>query len=141
MAVMNSVVHFELPADDRKRMADFYAKAFGWKAVMLGDDMGSYTLVQTGETDEQGMPTKAGRINGGLYPRDNAKPAQFPSLVLAVDDIKAAMARIADAGGKVLGEPVEIPGYGLYVSFMDTEGNRNSVMQPTKEWKDVAAKG
>ncbi len=28
---MNPVVHFEMPAEDRKRMADFYAKVFGWK--------------------------------------------------------------------------------------------------------------
>jgi len=31
---------------------------------------------------------------------------------------------------KVLGEPMEIPGIGQYVSFTDTEGNRVSVLQP-----------
>ena len=102
--MMNPVVHFELPADDRKRMADFYSKAFGWKATMLGDGMGAYTLVQTGEGDDKGFPTKPGRINGGLYMRDAAKPAQHPSLVLATDDITAAMARVTEAGGKVLGD-------------------------------------
>ena len=34
------------------------------------------------------------------------------------------------AGGKVLGEPMEIPGVGQYVSFTDTEGNRVSMLQP-----------
>jgi len=29
---MNPVVHFEMPATDRKRMAGFYSKAFGWQA-------------------------------------------------------------------------------------------------------------
>jgi predicted enzyme related to lactoylglutathione lyase len=33
---MNPVVHFEMPAEDRKRMADFYTKAFGWKTQQLG---------------------------------------------------------------------------------------------------------
>ena len=28
---MNPVVHFEMPAEDKNRMADFYTKAFGWK--------------------------------------------------------------------------------------------------------------
>jgi len=28
---MDPVVHFEMPAEDRKRMADFYANVFGWK--------------------------------------------------------------------------------------------------------------
>jgi len=30
----------------------------------------------------------------------------------------------------VLGEPMQIPGVGQYVSFMDTEGNRVSMLQP-----------
>ncbi|HEY4859057.1 MAG TPA: hypothetical protein VII14_03845 [Xanthobacteraceae bacterium] len=40
------------------------------------------------------------------------------------------MKRVVQAGGKVLGEPLEIPGVGRYVSFFDTEGNRVSMMQP-----------
>ena len=34
------------------------------------------------------------------------------------------------AGGKVLGEPMEIPGVSQYVAFFDTEGNRVSMLQP-----------
>mgnify|MGYP006155677469 CR=1 FL=1 len=41
------------------------------------------------------------------------------------------MKRIADAGGEVLGEPMEIPGVGQYVSFFDTERNRVSLLQPS----------
>jgi len=37
------VVHFEMPAEDRKRMAKFYTKAFGWQTQFLGEDMGNYT--------------------------------------------------------------------------------------------------
>jgi uncharacterized protein len=59
------------------------------------------------------------------------RPAQYPSVVIAVDNIKEAMKKATEAGGKVLGEPREIPGYGLYVSFFDTEGNRLIMMQPT----------
>ena len=39
---------------------------------------------------------------------------------------------IEKAGGKVLGEPMEIPGVGWYVSFLDTEGNRVSLLQPIR---------
>lgn len=39
------------------------------------------------------------------------------------------MKRIKKAGGTVLGEPMTIPTIGEYVSFVDTEGNRNSVLQ------------
>lgn len=128
---MDPVVHFEMPAEDRKRMADFYTKVFGWQTQMLGEDMGNYTLVTTTETDQNRTPKKPGIINGGFYPKNKDMPAQYPSVVIAVDDVKESMKNIEEAGGKVLGEPMEIPGYGLYVSFFDTEGNRVSLMQPS----------
>ena len=130
---MNPVVHFEMPSQDKNRMAEFYAKTFGWKTKMLGADMDDYVLVTTTETDKNGSPKKLGTINGGFYKKSADKPAQYPSVVVAVDDIKDAMKKITKAGGKVLGEPVEIPGHGLYVSFFDTEGNRVSMMQPNSE--------
>jgi predicted enzyme related to lactoylglutathione lyase len=127
---MDSVVHFEMPAVDRQRMADFYTKTFGWKAQFFGPDMGDYVTVQTTETDANGMVQTPGAINGGFYPKKDDWPAQYPSVVIAVDDIRASMQKVADAGGQVLGEPMEIPGIGQYVSFFDTEGNRVSMLQP-----------
>jgi predicted enzyme related to lactoylglutathione lyase len=126
---MNPVVHFEMPAEDRKRMADFYGKVFGWQTQMLGEDMGNYVVVSTTETGADGRPKKPGAINGGFFAksRDNA----VPSVVISVDDVKEHSKKVARAGGKVLGEPVEIPGIGWYVSFIDTEGNRVSLLQPT----------
>lgn len=126
----NPVVHFEMPADDRNRMANFYNKAFGWKTQLLGEEMGNYVVVQTTDTDENGMIKTPGNINGGFFPRSASEPAQHPSVVIGVENIQEAMKNIAAAGGKVLGEPMEIPGIGMYVSFTDTEGNRVSVLQP-----------
>jgi hypothetical protein len=129
MNKMDPVVHFEMPADDRERMAEFYTKAFGWKTQMLGPDMGDYVLVATTESDENG-PKSTGAINGGFYPRNPDWPAQHPSVVIAVDDVRESMEKVKAGGGSVLGEPMEIPGVGLYVSFLDTEGNRVSMLQP-----------
>ena len=126
---MNPVVHFEMPYDNRERLAKFYESAFGWQMQMLGDDMGNYVLATTTETDQNG-PKKPGAINGGFFPNKPDWPAQHPSVVIAVDDIKQAIRKVAGAGGKVLGEPMEIPGIGQYVSFTDTEGNRVSMLQP-----------
>ena len=126
---MNPVVHFEMPATDRKRMAGFYSKAFGWQTQMLGPDMGDYVVVTTTETDENG-PKKPGAINGGFYPKKDDWPAQYPAVVIAVDNIKESIGKVTQAGGKVLGEPMDIPGVGQYVSFYDTEGNRASILQP-----------
>src|ERR1043166_3753884 len=109
---MNSVVHFEMPAEDRKRMADFYSKTFGWQVQLLGPEMGNYVLATTVESDENGQTKRPGAINGGFFQKDTSKPAQYPSVVIAVDDIKASMAQIREAGGQVLGDPWEIPGVG-----------------------------
>lgn len=131
---MDPVVHFEMPYEDGDRMADFYSKTFGWKAQKLGPEMGNYVVVHTTETDVNNMVRKAGNINGGLFKR--TKPGQAPSVVIAVDDIQEAMKKVAAAGGKVLGgsrgdgTPDDIPGIGLYAGFIDTEGNRVSMLQP-----------
>jgi predicted enzyme related to lactoylglutathione lyase len=128
---MNPVVHFEMPAEDRNRMADFYANAFGWKTQQLGEDMGNYVLATTTDSDEKG-PKKPGAINGGFFQKTDDKPAQYPSVVIAVDNIKEHMMKVEKSGGKVLGEPSDIPGIGLYVSFFDTEGNRVGMIQPAR---------
>jgi len=126
---MDPVVHFEMPFDDRARMATFYQRAFGWQLQALGADMGDYVLATTTESGASG-PTNPGAINGGFFPRRQDWPAQHPSVVIAVADIHAAIRQVADAGGEVLGEPMTIPGVGQYVSFMDTEGNRVSMLEP-----------
>src|SRR4030095_11629942 len=89
---VNPVVHFEMPYDDKNRMAEFYTHAFGWKTQMLGEEHNHYVLATTAdEVDIQGTPKRAGIINGGFYQRDKTKPAQHPSLVIAVLDIEEAM--------------------------------------------------
>jgi predicted enzyme related to lactoylglutathione lyase len=131
---MNPVVHFEMPYEDKQRAADFYSKAFGWIPKMMGPEMGDYVVVQTTEVDANNMIKKPGNINGGLFHK--TKPDQLPSVVIAVDDINAAMKAVTDAGGKVLGgskgdgTPDDIPGVGLYSGFIDSEGNRVSILQP-----------
>lgn len=138
MSRINPVVHFEMPYNDKDRMADFYTRAFGWQMQKLGEEMGNYVLATTTEIDEKTMrPKEPGTINGGFFKKspDNA----HPSVVIAVSDIRAAMKAVEAAGGKVLGgdpnnpgEPGDIPGVGLYCSFTDTEGNRVSMLQPAE---------
>jgi len=127
---MNPVVHFEMPYEDSERLVKFYTDAFGWQMQKLGEDMGNYVIAATTETDERMMVKRPGAINGGFFPRKPDWPAQYPSVVIAVGDIKETMRKVADAGGRVLGEPMEIPGIGQYVSFTDTESNRVSILQP-----------
>jgi uncharacterized protein len=125
---MNPVVHFELPCEDRERAVKFYQSAFGWQIQMMGPEMGDYVVVTTASRDSKPDAFR-GAINGGIF-RKQADGPQHPSVVIGVDDIQASIKKVTDAGGTVLGAAMDIPGVGTYVSFRDTEGNVNSMIQP-----------
>jgi len=131
---MCPVVHFEMPYEDKSRAIDFYEKVFGWRSQMLGPEMGNYVVVSTSETDEKThMPKEPGKIGGGLF--EKTENNKSTSVVIAVEDIQAAMKNVADTGGEVLGgmnpgEPDDIPGVGLYCAIKDSEGNLVGILQP-----------
>lgn len=139
MATMSPVVHFEMGYDDGARMAGFYEQVFGWKTQQTGPEMGNYIVAHTTETSEDGMIQTKGAINGGFYQKTDDRTTEVPSIVVAVDDIQATLQAVEAAGGKNLGtrnaagertfEPQMIPGVGLWISILDTEGNRLSLLQ------------
>ena len=130
MEKMYPVVHFEMPAKNRERMARFYSGVFGWQTQMFGEEMGNYVTVATAPSDNNGRPTVPGTINGGFFPVAEDDSSHHPSVVIAVEDINLSAKEVSAAGGKLLGEPVDIPGVGLYLSFKDPEGNTLSLLQP-----------
>lgn len=144
MKKKNPVVHFELPADDRHKLADFYSGVFGWKMDFLGEEMGNYVTVETAETDQQGMIKQQGAINGGIYLKNDQAVTNCPSIVIAVDDINEHIRIVNEAGGKVLTDPLDIPGVGTFASFRDPAGNICSILQPVmpvEHQQDVQAPG
>jgi len=132
MAKPNPVVHFEMPAKDKKRVSEFYAKVFGWNMMQLGSDMGNYLLAQTTETDEKGMVKTPGAINGGFFDYKDDDFNRAPHLVIAVDNLDESIQAVEKAGGKVEGEKMDIPGVGMYVSFRDSENTVVGMLQPSR---------
>ncbi len=116
---MDRVVHFEVPFDDADRAHTFYREAFGWQLHTV-PGMG-YTTVTTTPTDESGRPGEPGGVNGGMLARQG--PIQSPVIIIGVDDLDDALARVEKLGGSVaLGrQPVGDMGFSAYVT--DTEGN------------------
>ncbi len=116
----NSVVHFELPADDIERARAFYQGAFGWTIEAYpGMD---YQGVTTTEVDQQTrMPLEPGAINGGMARRSTEIPA--PVLTIGVDDIDAALLAVEKHGGKVVQGRQPVGGMGFTGYFADPEGN------------------
>jgi uncharacterized protein len=127
---MNPVVHFEMPVEDKQRVRKFYETAFGWKMQQFGSEMGNYLLAYTTETDESGMVKTPGNINGGFY--EKGKDGTVPHLVISVDNLSEHIEIVKKAGGKIQGEPMDIPNVGKFIMFEDTEGNRVGMLQPQK---------
>lgn len=92
----------------------------------MGEDMGQYTVVTTGD------PKEPGGINGGIFgtPPGAAKELNGYSCVIGVDDIDEAMTRVKAAGGQLLNDKMDIPGIGTFVRCKDTEGNIFTMLKP-----------
>lgn len=120
-------------ANDTARMKTFYQTAFGWQMQQMGEEMGNYVLVSTTETDDNGMVKTPGTINGGFYQKTEDPTSHAPSVVINVPNLDESMKKVVAAGGKILRDPDDIPGVGKWVSFMDTEGNRVSMMQSLRQ--------
>ena len=132
----NSIVHFEIPADDLKRAKKFYEKALAW--TITDPWKMNYFMVVTKDKGEDG-------INGGLMERK--MPGQPFMNYIAVDSIDASLKKVEKAGGVVAMPKMEIgQGMGWIAAFKDTEGNlmgfHEAPKQPTakKAVKKTAAK-
>lgn len=113
------VIHFEIPADNVERAQTFYREAFGWKIDPMPEM--DYTIVSTTATNDEGMPTTAGAINGGMMRREG--PITGPVITIDVPDLEQAMQHVSELGGKTIKgkETVADMGYVAYVA--DPEGN------------------
>lgn len=119
------VVHFEVPFDDADRARSFYRDVFGW-AITPMPEMG-YTMVSTGPTGDDGMPTEAGYIGGGMAQREGVLTQ--PVITLMVDDVDAALAQVAAHGGAQVGEKLTVGEMGFAAYFHDSEGNLMGLWQ------------
>jgi predicted enzyme related to lactoylglutathione lyase len=119
----NSIVHFEIPADDVPRATAFYKKTFGWK---ISDPFKmDYFFVVTHKDGEMG-------INGGLMKRQ--APGQVFMNYIDVTSIDKMIAKLEAAGGKICMPKTEIaPGMGWIAIFQDTEGNMMGLHQAPKQ--------
>ena len=121
----NSVVHFEIPADDLDRAHSFYREAFDWDIQHMPEL--SYSMVRTGPSDDNGMPSQPGAINGGMLARSS--PVDSPVITIAVDDIDAALEKVSSLGGSTIAEKLPVADMGFAAYFRDSEGNTVGLWQ------------
>jgi uncharacterized protein len=106
------VVHFELMSKNPAKVADFYARTFGWNIRHVPEI--NYRMVDTGGE---------GGINGGILKPERKEP--WPAQLLfyvAVDDLAKYRKKVVAAGGDIHIEEQEVPGMGWLSLFTDPEG-------------------
>ncbi len=114
----DSVIHFEIPADDLERAHTFYRDTFGWEINHMPEMQ--YTMVTTTESGERG-PLHPGAINGGMFER--SEDMTSPVVTIGVDDIDKAIEKITAAGGAAVRDKMQVGDMGWAAYFTDTEGN------------------
>ena len=116
---MDKVVHFEIPFDNKERAMKFYEASFGWRLTDMPEM--SYVVASTVDVDDQHRPKEVGAINGGLFERP--KDAPNPTIYVGVSSLDSTIAKVTQAGGRVVTAKTPIPGMGAFARVADTEGN------------------
>ncbi|MCW4016037.1 MAG: VOC family protein [Candidatus Bathyarchaeota archaeon] len=123
--VDNTIIHFDIPANDLEKLKAFYSKLFDWKIFRAPGPV-DYWMIQTVPVDEQGMTLRPG-VNGGMYKKEESdlKAINY----IQVDDIDESIKKIVNLGGKITRQKQEVPGVGYIASAVDPEGNPFAVLQ------------
>jgi len=105
----NPFAHVELSTDDVKKAKKFYASVFAWKL----NDMPAmaYTTIDV-----------SGGVGGGLQKKQTPEQPTAWLPYVQVDDVKATMAKVLKAGGKVTLDYQEIGDMGSIGIFLDPHG-------------------
>lgn len=108
------IVHFEIGSTDSAKLAAFYAAVLGWQFLPAGS-----AQVVTTATGPTGM------LNSLGHPPDT-----YVMVYAQVDDIDAALSRVAEAGGRKLVGPAPLPDGRTFAWVQDTAGNVLGLLTP-----------
>jgi predicted enzyme related to lactoylglutathione lyase len=112
---------FECGSTNAAKSKSFYTEIFGWAAVdmPMPGDAGTYTLLKAGDQDIAGLYELSGPMFQGV-------PSHWMTYV-AVDDVDATAKQAVALGGKVVAEPMDIPGVGRMAVLTDPTGAHISI--------------
>jgi uncharacterized protein len=115
-------VWYSLNTTDPARSIAFFTGLFPWKINPI--DMGGGVVYQQIERDGNGF--------AGVRPFDSVNGGQSHWIAyIAVDDVDAASAQIAQEGGTIVAPPADIPTIGRYSVATDPQGAYFMTFHPT----------
>jgi len=110
------VVHIEIGSKDSEATARFYDAVFGWKTAAQGP-------VHQVISGHDGGPTAM--LNALGHPPDN-----YVLIYIEVDDIEAALGRVAAAGGSKFVGPIPLLDGRRFAWVSDTAANMIGLVTP-----------
>ena len=125
----NTIVHFEIPADNIEELSRFYSSLFNWKIIHTPVEGMDYWVIHTVPTDEKGMLQRPG-VNGGMFPRQPEQKEIKPVNYITVENIDEHMEKVTKLGGKILMPKQQVPTVGYIALATDPEGNQFGLLQP-----------
>lgn len=108
-----AICHIEMYAADGAAAARFFGELFGWGTLA---------------TMPQYMAFDPGAGVGGVF--QSHTPATPALAYLYATDVGAKLAEIEAAGGRRMGEPMQMPGVGCFGYFNDPSGNSMGLIGP-----------
>src|SRR5947208_3587159 len=116
----NAVVHFEVMAQDRAKLAPFYAQLFGWR--INTDNPAGYGVI----TRDDNLTADGIGIGGGIMalpPEMAENSSGHQTWYVEVPDVEAALTRVVELGGERFMGPETVPGGPTLGMFGDPEGH------------------
>jgi uncharacterized protein len=137
----HTIVHFEIPADNPERAAQFYRDLFGWEITKWEGSVDSgegfeYWMVRTVPTGPDGRPERPG-VNGGLMRR--MYPNQPPVNYILVESVDEYVKKAERLGAKVVMPKTPVSEMGWFAQFTDPEGNLFAVWETSMASQEAHA--
>jgi predicted enzyme related to lactoylglutathione lyase len=112
----NPVQWLEIATHDIERAKTFYEKVFGLHFQFV--EMPDSKMYMFGESEKIGS-------GGSLVKSDDSKPSSDGTVVyFSSEDLANELARVQDAGGKIIVPKTDIGEFGFFAHIIDTEGNK-----------------
>jgi hypothetical protein len=121
--VHHAIDYIEITVTDVAEAKRFYGAAFGWRFNDYGPDYAGIRSV-VGTADSAGASGKEREVGG--FRKDASVRAGGPLVVLYSSDLEQTLAKVREAGGKIVKDPFPFPG-GRRFHFVDPSGNELAV--------------
>ncbi|EMY35521.1 glyoxalase/bleomycin resistance protein/dioxygenase [Arthrobacter crystallopoietes BAB-32] len=109
----------DLTSSDPDKARAFYASLFGWAAETAGEEYGNYITF-----------SKDGHPVAGMMRNDQTGQPDAWSVYLSSRDVAATAKAAAEAGGRILVEPMQVGDQGSMAIFLDSTGAAVGAWQP-----------